>query len=381
MSHEIHNNILTKINESTQNKLILNKNDDTFINNCKTQIYILYLNCKSLLYVLFSLNNILKYNDSYQYIDINECDTYIYIFGKKHILNLEWLRNNTQNIQYFSYRNNIPIPLSNNLTSDAGWGCMIRTGQMMLCQTLLQSLSNISKNEIISLFFDDPKYDFSVHKMTNCGEKYHIPVGKWFKPTSLGYTIKELVLESPSVNPYLNVVIAKDGIVYRNEIIQILNNKKKVLVLIPIMLGIDKIHESYYSQLLNCFEIQSNIGMIGGKPRQSFYFIGKQNTNIFFLDPHTIQPALIDIKDNIISNDREKINYTNISKLDPCMLLCFLISSYDDFEQWEQDINQHINNDLEYPIFSINDNEVNAENINDIYNNEVFSDCDSWDSI
>lgn len=46
----------------------------------------------------------------------------------------EKLINSFHTINWFTYRNEIEKPLiGSHYTSDAGWGCMIRTGQMLLC--------------------------------------------------------------------------------------------------------------------------------------------------------------------------------------------------------------------------------------------------------
>lgn len=371
MSLELQN-INTKDNNDSDNNQI--NQDETFMDTCKMKIYVLYLNCRSLLsYLVCSLNNTAGYNDGispYIYMSAYMNEKIVYILGKRNVSDLKWIQENTKDIQYFSYRNKISVPLANFADNDIGWGCMIRTGQMMLCQALTQALSqqlsqtsnykNKNKDEIISLFFDYPEADFSIHKITDCGARYHIPVGKWFNPTGLGYTLKELVSQSPTVSPHLRIVIARDGAIYEDEIMEVLNNNQKILILIPIMLGMDKINESYYSPLLKCFEIPSNVGIVGGKPRQSFYFIGKQNDNIFFMDPHTVQPAFLNINNNDkkISKDmNEKINYIDVSDLDPCMLVCFLVSSHQEFKDWKREINKCVNSDTGYPIFSIQESQ------------------------
>lgn len=39
---------------------------------------------------------------------------------------------------WFSYRNRFPVLPNSTLSSDMGWGCMIRTGQMMLANAILK---------------------------------------------------------------------------------------------------------------------------------------------------------------------------------------------------------------------------------------------------
>jgi len=49
------------------------------------------------------------------------------------------IQESVESITWFTYRANIEKPLyGSRKTGDAGWGCMLRTGQMMLCQALLR---------------------------------------------------------------------------------------------------------------------------------------------------------------------------------------------------------------------------------------------------
>ena len=166
------------------------------------------------------------YINQYPYMKQYMIEDNIYLLGKKYNPDVKWIGENTKNISFFSYRKNIPKKLSNGLDNDVGWGCMIRTGQMMLCQTLKQVFPENEHNKIISLFFDSPESDFSIHKISDCGANHHVPVGTWFGSTSLGNTLKELVSKS-YISSTMEIIMARDGVIYNNEIVDLLNQNKK----------------------------------------------------------------------------------------------------------------------------------------------------------
>jgi len=101
-------------------------------------------------------------------------------------------------------------------TSDTGWGCMIRSGQSLLANALVmlrlgrgkiifcqldgwsltilgwrRGMQDVEERKIISLFADDPKAPYSIHKFvehgaTACG-KYP---GEWFGPSATARCIQ-----------------------------------------------------------------------------------------------------------------------------------------------------------------------------------------------
>jgi hypothetical protein len=336
-----------------------NENYEMFIENCKIKIFVILLNCKSMMtYIVSSLSSdfLKSYDDCgtviIESININDnTDNVFYIFGNKYEAKTDIIKNEIKKIQYLSYRNHFKIPLKNGLVSDAGWGCMARTGQMMLCHTLKKIIQN--DDEILSMFYDQPESAFSIHKITEYGANHHIPVGKWFNPTGIGYTLKDLVSKSAITNQSLEVVIGRDGSIFESEIYFELSKNKKVLMLIPVMLGLDTINKDCYHSVLKCFELESSVGIVGGKPRQSFYFVGKSNENVFFLDPHIVKPALLSKETCNDRKDDDIIRYIDISDLDPCMLLCFFVSSFDEYAAWKNDVNLKINSNPNYVIFNI----------------------------
>ncbi|EAS07796.2 peptidase family C54 protein (macronuclear) [Tetrahymena thermophila SB210] len=131
-----------------------------------------------------------------------------------------------QNTILFTYRKNF-YPLlkdkindpQKNQTSDAGWGCMIRAGQMIFAQTIKRHLKKtdyIEQHQLINIIigfleeeevqeggkgyiFNQQSYiqdrirPYSIHQITNrafC--KYKIQPGQWYTPNQIAIILKEL---------------------------------------------------------------------------------------------------------------------------------------------------------------------------------------------
>lgn len=108
-------------------------------------------------------------------------------------------------------------------SSDSGWGCMLRTGQSMLAQALLQlhlgrpsqssqthcipvttsipaspSLTSVSlqwtRSSLLSLFLDTsaPTSPFSVHRFAIVGKELGKEIGTWFGPSTAAGGIKSV---------------------------------------------------------------------------------------------------------------------------------------------------------------------------------------------
>jgi cysteine protease ATG4 len=280
-------------------------------------------------------------------------DTDTYVLGRpfNSVGTIAWVNLNVKHIHYFSYRNRIPTPLASGQDHDAGWGCMIRTGQMMLCEALRRALPNDTVANVSAMFCDLPDAPFGLHKMTKVGAENHIKVGHWFNPTCLGYTLKKLVRECPETTNFLSVVMARDGAVRREEITDAMILGRHALVVIPVMLGIDKIAAGYAAATAKIFELPTTMGIVGGKPKMSLYFVGAQGQHVFYLDPHTVQPAYV--SPATLFNAAGARGTAQISDLDPCMLLCFLLQSPKDLENWERDLAAKVHPLGEYPMFSV----------------------------
>jgi cysteine protease ATG4 len=320
------------------------------------KIYSLYTDCTTQL--VHSTNNLIEQINNNILHMIYPCEEE----NNKEPTNQENLKMNQ--IYYFSYRYNFPVPLSNSATNDIGWGCMVRTGQMMLCETFskIQSIKSNVKC-IPELFLDVPSAPFSIHNITTYGAKYNVPVGEQFQDTELSLALQDLVNNS-LLNTYINIITIRERIIYKDQANAILNNNKHCLLLIPVMLGLENVNTIYHSQIIKFLQHNTSVGLIGGIQKKSLYLTNVKDNKIQYLDPHMIKSALLQIEnDNQTTRISSEMELTDLNS---SMILCFLIKSKEQFDEWNENILDPSISDM--PIFCFADTEkkYNAVNTVDI---------------
>ncbi|CAK3969140.1 cysteine protease atg4 [Lecanosticta acicola] len=242
-------------------------------------------------------------------------------------------------------------------TSDSGWGCMIRTGQSLLANTILlhrlgrdwrKGQNEREHRDILSLFADTPEAPFSIHKFVEhgaqaCG-KYP---GEWFGPNATARCIRALTdkYHEAGIRVYAR---HNDGDVYVDSLIATATQKdaddkfQPTLIVLGIRLGIEKVTPAYHAALMASLELPQSVGIAGGRPSSSHYFLGHQGDNFFYLDPHTTRPMLSPqpSAEDIESCHTRRIRKLSLTEMDPSMLLGFLIRSREDFEDWRKAVSE-----------------------------------------
>ncbi|KAI4313637.1 hypothetical protein L6164_026596 [Bauhinia variegata] len=257
-------------------------------------------------------------------------------------------------------------------TSDVNWGCMIRSSQMLAAQALLfhklgrswrKPLDKSMDQEyidILQLFGDSEASPFSIHNLLQAGKGYGLSVGSWVGPYAMCRTLEVLarswreryVLEEQPLPMAIYVVSGdEDGERGGAPVVCIEDATKccsefsrgqaawtPLLLLVPLVLGLDKVNPRYIPLLKSTFTFPQSLGILGGKPGASTYIVGVQNGKAFYLDPHDVQPVVNINGDNQEANTSSYhcnvIRYIPLDSIDPSLAIGFYCRDKDDFDDF-----------------------------------------------
>jgi hypothetical protein len=159
----------------------------------------------------------------------------VWILGKSHTMEIDW-REDFNSITWCSYRRNFPQMEPYPITSDSGWGCMLRASQMIMAQgvkmhklgrnwkpgSLIYNRKSKEYCSLVRLFVDQPgeQYLYSIHNMCGLGLAKHDKLpGEWYGPSAAAYVLKGLSEVGRCYQGSgLGMIVAGSGVVYLSEI-------------------------------------------------------------------------------------------------------------------------------------------------------------------
>lgn len=299
--------------------------------------------------------------------DIPKTNETVWILGKHYnaVQDLDLIRSDVLSRLWCTYRRGfVPIGGSQ-LTSDKGWGCMLRCGQMVLAQALVHlhlgrdwswtpDTTDSTYLKIVNRFEDNKQAPFSLHQIALTGESSEEKrVGEWFGPNTVAQVLKKLVKFDDWSD--LVVHVALDNTLATEEVLELCLEKstpeswKPLLLIIPLRLGLSEINPIYVEALKKSFEIPGNCGMIGGRPNQALYFIGYVGDEALFLDPHTVQRSgSIGTKSDQDEQEMDESFHQkyarriNFKAMDPSLAVCFLCPTRADFDELIRNFNEEL---------------------------------------
>ncbi|XP_071055196.1 cysteine protease ATG4C [Onthophagus taurus] len=289
---------------------------------------------------------------------------------------------------WMTYRREFPLLNGSSYSSDCGWGCMLRSGQMMLAQALICHIlgrswrwnselepltrelviENVNHRKIIKWFGDKKSRNspFSIHELVRFGESSGKKAGDWYGPGFVAHLLKQAVKSAAQDNyefDSITVYVAQDCAVYTEDILEeclLKDGKwKSLILLIPVRLGAEKFNQIYAPCLTALFSLEQCIGVIGGRPKHSLYFIGYQDDKLIHLDPHYCQ-EMVDVWASdfpLTSFHCRSPRKMHLSKMDPSCCIGFYCSSKNDFIDLKEKLNmlsippKTTNATIDYPMF------------------------------
>ncbi|EDV99131.1 GH13687 [Drosophila grimshawi] len=297
--------------------------------------------------------------------DIPKRNANVWLLGKRYnaIQELEVIRRDIQSRLWCTYRHGF-VPLGEvQLTTDKGWGCMLRCGQMVLAQALIElhlgrdwfwtpDCRDTTYLKIVNRFEDTRKSFYSIHQIALMGESQNKAVGEWLGPNTVAQILKILVRFDDWSS--LNVHVAMDSTVVLDDIFTLCQEPsesawKPLLLIVPLRLGISDINPIYVPALKRCLELNSSCGMIGGRPNQALYFLGYVDDEVLYLDPHTTQRAGAVAQKTTAAEQELDESYhqkyaarLSFAAMDPSLAVCFLCKTRDSFNELLQQLRQEV---------------------------------------
>ncbi|CAG7866018.1 unnamed protein product [Brassica rapa] len=280
-------------------------------------------------------------------------------------------RQDFSSLVLMTYRRGFEAIGDTTYTSDVNWGCMLRSGQMLFAQALLfQRLGRSWRKdsqppeeeylEILELFGDSEASAFSIHNLILAGESYGLAAGSWVGPYAVCRSWEALVrkrreetdVKDHSCSMAVHIVSgSEDGERGGAPILCIEDVTKTcleysegetewtaVLLLVPLVLGLDKVNSRYIPSLIATFTFPQSLGILGGKPGASTYIVGVQEDKGFYLDPHGVQQVVTVNKEtqdvDTSSYHCNTVHYVPLESLDPSLALGFYCRDKDDFDDF-----------------------------------------------
>ncbi|XP_076040366.1 cysteine protease ATG4B-like isoform X2 [Oratosquilla oratoria] len=308
--------------------------------------------------------------------DFPRCEEPVWILGRKYstLTELDELRSDVSSRLWMSYRRNFPQISNSGYTTDKGWGCMLRCGQMVVAEALSRKhlgrdwrwtpdIRDETYLRIVSLFEDNKCSTFSIHQMVQLGVDEGKEIGEWYGPNTVAQVLRKLT-------PFdewnkLSIHVALDNIVIMDEIkcgCQSGSDRawRPLILFIPLRLGLSEINPIYVNGIKKCLRMPQSLGLIGGKPNHASYFVGYMGDEVVYLDPHTTQDAgSIGTKSDEgqleLDHSYHCFNPQRliVTLLDPSLSLCFYCGTEKEYDDLCNRIRQELVDGEKTPLFEL----------------------------
>jgi hypothetical protein len=240
---------------------------------------------------------------------------------------------------------------------------------------MLEKYNNLMENKKEIYEFYPP---FSIKTLCDVGELFERTAGEWFSDVIITGVFKKISEYFELFkNPKLNVKIMNyQSCIEIQDILDTCFIKKKYdkknqkfirfhdeyyyydkmgIVFVNVRVGLDKIPKDYYKGIKELFTLKECIGIIGGKTRLAYYFIGynDDDDSLLYLDPHVTKEAdkEINIVNILDKHVNKEVHLLKMNKMSSDFTIGFCFRTYKEFcniyEYWL------IDKQNEFPIIKL----------------------------